>query len=729
MSRQLLTLVAVSLLAAMFHSNLSAEPPKPATVGAGDLDPAAVKPGVWYKRTPIEGAPRNPQMGYEGAWAWDPYDRVILRWGGHNQGGGGEQNSEMWAYDPVKNTFTLREPNYFPPGSCCNREQVFDLANRRYVRFPSFSASHGWQWRRMVYQMQSSVWTYDYPSNQWRNMRPWPEVTPGPMRGAAYMPDDQVTLVCQGQGVEWGSAIYDLYTNTWHRLNAKNEPPGRNTFGIAYDPVGRKFVTFGSQNGSDPRTWIYDIDKNEWQGLELKPHPPAVRNGAVMAYDPLHKMMLCVAIAQKGGGDDDEASGALETWAFDPAKLAWRKLDVVNPPDPSGVRARLMLFAPELNAFVLEIRTEKPKEQQEWLFRYADYTPPADSVDIFRGMAPTAVTSGKSVTLKWADHTAGPTTCNVYRGTGEKPWAVKYAKVATVQTAAANMTAHGVYEDKDVKPGTIYYYYVVPLGKDGKEGSPSLKVRAQPKAIVDVVVSAVDAKKVELSWDKQADDVAGYNVYRAPLTIYSNEQYGPIRDKNKLAKGPADPQVGVWRFAGEFTKINDKPLADPAFTDTSIDLSKPAPTPQGRYADENRSAYKFAVYAYRVTAVNKLGVESGPSPYYLTIPEPVSDLKSRESKGGTDLRWSAGKEKNIVGYRIYRMEGRYDKDGVTLITPEPVKGTTYTDNIPNGPDDPAKRYYVVAVDSLGQEGIVGSPTWGAREYARYYEGFLGEWHQ
>ena len=64
---------------------------------ASAQDPLPEHPiNTWVKHTPLASTPASPRLGYEGDCVWDPLHRVILRYGGHNQGGGGEQNSEIW---------------------------------------------------------------------------------------------------------------------------------------------------------------------------------------------------------------------------------------------------------------------------------------------------------------------------------------------------------------------------------------------------------------------------------------------------------------------------------------------------------------------------------------------------------------------------------------------------------------------------------------------------------
>ena len=40
-----------------------------------------------------------------------------------------------------------------------------------------------------------------------------------------------------------------------------------------------------------------------------------------------------------------------------------------------------------------------------------------------------------------------------------------------------------------------------------------------------------------------------------------------------------------------------------------------------------------------------------------------------------------------------------------------------------------RRYWVVAVDGLGQEGFPSARAWCERQYKKYYVPFVGEWHQ
>lgn len=142
--------------------------------------------------------------------------------------------------------------------------------------------------------------------------------------------------------------------------------------------------------------------------------------------------------------------------------------------------------------------------------------------------------------------------------------------------------------------------------------------------------------------------------------------------------------------------------------------------------DATGRQYRFAVFAYRVYAVTDRGAESGASAAELTIPSPVQWLLSKEDGTTCQLKWAASAEKSLRGYRVYRMNGRYDKDPIPRLTPEPLAATTFSDPAAG---KSARRYYVVAVDALGQEGFPSSPVWFEREWKPFYQPFTGEWHQ
>ena len=124
--------------------------------------------------------------------------------------------------------------------------------------------------------------------------------------------------------------------------------------------------------------------------------------------------------------------------------------------------------------------------------------------------------------------------------------------------------------------------------------------------------------------------------------------------------------------------------------------------------------------------MNALGTESGPSPAVFTIPSSPQWVFAKEERTTCHLKWSANPEKNIKGYRVYRMNGRYDKDAIVRLTADPISGLAYSDDEAG---KVSRRYYVVSVDALGQEGFPSSPVWFEREWKRFYEPFVAGWHQ
>ncbi|MDQ3625129.1 MAG: hypothetical protein M3463_22075, partial [Verrucomicrobiota bacterium] len=188
------------------------------------------------------------------------------------------------------------------------------------------------------------------------------------------------------------------------------------------------------------------------------------------------------------------------------------------------------------------------------------------------------------------------------------------------------------------------------------------------------------------------------------------------------------------RLIGQFQRLTPAPLRAPRFTDATIDLAQPAliegePIHERAFNAEQLDAsgkpYRFAVHAYRVRAVNAQGVESGPSSACFTIPAAPQFVFCKEEGGSAQLAWAAPAS-GARAYRVYRMDGRFNKEPLPRLTAEPISALTFTD--PEAGKS-ARRYHIVAVDALGQEGFPSAPVWFKREWQRFYEPFAGAWHQ
>ncbi len=626
-----------------FATAATAEPPTISTQPAN----------VWVKRTPLADAPVSPRLGYEGACVWDRRHRLLVRYGGHNQGGGGEQGAEVWTFDLATAKWTLKEPNTSPPGVCCNAQNVYDPTSGRYLRFPFFSGSHGWQWARELYLNDSSVWTYDLGENRWRNRQPLPTPRLAPYRCASWDSDEQLVVVFGGEGSHEGTLLYDPARNEWRWPKPANEPAGRSGGNMAYDEARKLHVLFGSQFDNDVHTWTYDVRRNEWRDMKPEIQPPTDKNDAVLTYDPIHRVVL--AIIKITTGKDESATHELQTWAYDAGANRWQRMNPAAEPESSSNRARNLIFAPELNLAILENCTSKPREQQVWTYRF-----------------------------------------------GETP--------------------------------------------AGQSALPVVKPRTELPLVEDGVVSVIGPQCVEISWTVPVDpslrdgksasrsDAATlpYHVERAVVEVWSDDQLRRLKQRTPPL---AEPVVGAIRRIGPFQRLTSEPLKTTSFVDTTINLNEPQTIDgepsfdrplHAEHLDESGREYRKAVFAYRIRSVDDAGKESGPSSAWFTIPSSPQQVFCREDGTTCHLKWSPNLEQGIAGYRVYRMDGRYDKDQVSRLTANPISETNFQDE---SAGKPARRYYVIAVDALGQEGFPSSPVWFQREWRDFYLPFIGDWHQ
>src|SRR5262249_20229332 len=303
-------------------------------------------------------------------------------------------------------------------------------------------------------------------------------------------------------------------------------------------------------------------------------------------------------------------------------KNTWTPLKPAREPDGFRNRRRIMVAVPDQNLILLENYANPTdripgvdREQQVWTYRYAnaqreDRPPPPSGIRV--------KTTAHGATVEWAgDPSPGVTGHVIYRGEGAKPWHVEELRPAGRVTGLQT-----TFRDEGLKPGTVYTYCVRATTADGRESTDSMHVRTQPRVVEDGFASVLSAKEVRLSWTPPpGNDIRGYHVERAIVEVFTEDQI--LRLKKDTAP-LAESSVGAIKAIGPFTRLTKESIPEVAFTDTALDLSKPAtvegdPVYTHRFRpdqlDANGMRYRYAVYAYRVRAVNALGVESGPSPY------------------------------------------------------------------------------------------------------------------
>ena len=680
----------------------------PVIAPAAETSPFADHPvNRWVKQSPRADTP-VPKFGWEGSGVYDPFNKLWIHHAGHD---GIPQGFATFTCDPASGTWRQLFPPTSPPGVCCvDGANVFDTANRVFVRFPGGSLGHGYQWSRGVKLKESPVWLYDVAKNQWTNMRPPPYGDASRTRDAigglncvgAYDPVHELAISFGGIGSAGGKNnlhVYDAYSNQLYLVKptAKGDPwpSERDGCGLAYDAHHDKLVLFGGQYTNDERTWVYDFHTNRWTAHDLNPRPPA-RKGAntystipKMTYDPINRVLLCVVWL-------DERRGH-ETWVLDLAKMTWQNTNAPTQPEHSKSRSRNLDFSAADNVAFLETWSLK-SEPQLWTYRHKA-AGGGDVGPLGRPQNLTAMTEVRSVKLAW-DAVAGAKSYRVYRAEDAEPWKVAFSRITD--------TKQDVFEDGSVQSGHAYAYTVRAVTAEGSEGPPGARAHARPRVAVKPLVSVLTKDRIEVSWNPHpAADVVGYNVYRGVVSPRTVKKGTPAAWKDNDPEYADAVVTGVNDITG-LIKLNAAPIDRTSFED-SVDLTQnPA------------AGYRFAVYAYVVRAVNRLGVESGPSAYALTIPGEPTNVFCREVAEDAQLKWSPSPEKGVAGYHIYKLEGGVF--GIKRVTESPIRQTTFTYR--GGRE--TTRYWVVAIDALGQESQPSSPAWFGRSYKGFFE---GDWHQ
>jgi len=418
---------------------------------------------------------------------------------------------------------------------------------------------------------------------------------------------------------------------------------------MAFDPERKVVLMYGHGYAKDSKNelWTYDLRRNRWRALNDAGRP-ARKGWVMMVYDPLNR----VPILFSNGGE------RLAAFAYRWEKNAWERLPATGtPPPPYTVQQgaydpirHQTIFA---NGGIYNVQNRPAT----YLFRHARPEPSSSGLSAPLGLRVVVTEAGEAeLTFKSVPGAAGYV---VYKGTGARPWEVKSQR--------AGRTKDTRFADPGLVPGTVHYYYVRAVGAQGREGIASFKVRTQPRPPLQPVVSVLDKERIEIAWEKSTEqDVVGYNVYAF----------------SSLKK------AGYSVQAEGLTRLNRAPLTDTTYVHRVTVDDRP-----GRH--------------YLARAVNRLGVESGPSPWATALPSEPTGVAVEEEKGRIVVTWRPNAEKNIQGYNIYRKDSSSGLDAKKVAGP--IQVTRFVDQ--SKTDRQTCKYYVTAVDLLGREGYASYGAW------------------
>ena len=495
-----------------------------------------------------------------------------------------------------------------------------------------------------------------------------------------------------GKVVQWGAHgrradapqtgrtwVYDVDSNNWDRPTPRQEPPGIClTRGIAADaarglvvsPVSgagsHGWVSYLRRNASNSIPWVYDARKEQWYPMRPIKNP-GMQNMVASCYDAGND-----AIVIHGGSPRIYDTHANEWTSMKP-----------QGPRPQSHSEQPGAFDPVTGRFIVVADADDKGRGRTWAYdlrkdAWADLRPANPPPDV---RVPMVYDSANDVMLLFQS-VAGRMAVWVYH-LRENRWeemppaspAPSYHDVDAAYDPEANVAViSGGWEwgrsgEITIRETWTYRYRPAPESDPKKLGAPRA-LRAEVGA----------DGKVSLSWSAPKGAApAGYVIYRGE---------------------------GGHPWTADFAKLGAAPVTETAFTD-------------GAKLDAGKRYY------YRVTAVGGDGREGPPSLLARSQPLPVREVDaSRGADGSVGLSWAPSASPGVVGYNVYRAacekvdmwHERFEPAGKTgdfvKVNPEPVTGTAFTDR-PGG-DAPAGLasesswapffvYVVRAVNALGQE--------------------------
>ena len=309
---------------------------------AGEAPPAgamSVPANRWTKvaEVPPDPLARELEPGRGAFWCYEPAGGLFVRYGSYTPSDG----NELWSFDLAKRKWEnpLKIDYAWPPpadrpGAGAWWSMAYD-SKRKVIWLAGGSGAAA----RTHKQLFDDLWQYDPAKKAFAATRS--KGFPAYSAGCRIVYDSRNDLVIRAPAYdgEWGAMhnrdrtwVFDPNKNAWEGRETKGSPKTALAAAFVFEPSAGRAVYLGAGKDHLAETWSYDAAANKWEKCSTAASPPA-RVTAGVAYDPDNKLvMLCGGVGGKEGGYGYLHRGGgvqlTDTWALDLAKGEWKKLDV-----------------------------------------------------------------------------------------------------------------------------------------------------------------------------------------------------------------------------------------------------------------------------------------------------------------------------------------------------------------------------------------------------------------
>ncbi len=351
--------------------------------------------------------PETPEVRMSHTMAYDPFNEVVVMYGGSTSDGGYHELGDTWTYSYEENEWTelTLSPN---PSTRAGHHMVYCNITNEIILYggggrtdtwsfsctsqtwvlvttsnnPGVHYSHGLAYDPMENVVvlfggfggdgmeRSDTWIFNCTSREWSEVFP---VDPPLERYGMVMVYDEtiqkIVMSCGNsiQGHLDDTRWYDVSENTWEEQTTTGTRYGLKWPSMTFDSSNQRCILFGGQVGQDmvDHTWSYNATENSWVRHYPEITPPGRITGA-FAFDSKFN----VSILFGGGGEDYISLG--DTWSYSFEDNTWTDMSTIGnststsgtatpPPGFIPMEILVVAFTIPLVAFVVVVVMIKRK--------------------------------------------------------------------------------------------------------------------------------------------------------------------------------------------------------------------------------------------------------------------------------------------------------------------------------------------------------------------------------